>query len=59
MLGYKPASTPMESKKKLRREEEGVPLDKGRYQHLVQRHLVQRLIFLSYIRPNIGFVVSL
>ncbi|KAA3477377.1 Retrovirus-related Pol polyprotein from transposon TNT 1-94 [Gossypium australe] len=43
MIGYKPASTLMDSKKKLRREEKGVPIDKGRYQCLVGK-----LIYLSH-----------
>ena len=43
----------MDSKRKLGREEEGVPVDKGRYQRLVGR-----LIYLAHTRPDISFVVS-
>ena len=53
MLRCKPTSTPMDSKKKLRHEEEGVPVDKGWSQHLVGR-----LIYLTHTRPDIGFAVS-
>ncbi|GAA0147741.1 transmembrane signal receptor [Lithospermum erythrorhizon] len=35
MLGCKPAYTPMDSNLKLRKSEESVPVDKGRYQRLV------------------------
>lgn len=60
MLGCKPASTPIDSKMKLGREEKGIPVDKGRYQHLVGRlvYLSWRLIYLSHTQPDIGFAVS-
>lgn len=53
MLGCKSASTFMDFKNKFRAEKEGVPIDKGRYQHLVGK-----LIYLSHTRSNIRFVVS-
>ena len=53
MLGCKPASTPMESNKKIGSGTDQTPMDKGRYQRLVGR-----LIYLSHTRPDIGFPVS-
>ena len=53
MLWCKPASTPMDSKRKLGHEEEGVPVDKGRYQRLVGK-----LIYLAHTQHDIGFAVS-
>ncbi|PKU64423.1 putative mitochondrial protein [Dendrobium catenatum] len=54
LMGCRPASTPMDPKKKLEIEKEGVLVDKGRYQHLVGK-----LINLSHAHPDIGFVVSM
>ncbi|KAH9678972.1 retrovirus-related pol polyprotein from transposon RE1 [Citrus sinensis] len=53
MLGCKPADTPVDSSKKFGTESESVPVDRGSYQRLVER-----LIYLSHTRPDIGFVVS-
>ena len=53
MLGCKPASTPMDSNKKVGSRLNKKPVDKGRYQRLVGR-----LIYLSHTRPDIGFAVS-
>lgn len=53
MLGCKPASTPMDSNKKIDSEIDKTPVDRGRYQRLVGR-----LIYLSHTRPDIGFPVS-
>ena len=53
MLGCKPTSTPIYSKRKLGCEEKGVPIDKRRFEHLVGR-----LIYLTHAQPDIGFAVS-
>jgi Reverse transcriptase (RNA-dependent DNA polymerase) len=53
MLGCKPASTPIDQKSKLS-VEAGESVDKERYQRLVGR-----LIYLSHIRPDISFAVSM
>ena len=53
MLGCKLTSTHVDSKRKLRREEKRVLVDKGRYQRLVGR-----LIYLTHTGPDIGFTVS-
>ncbi|XP_054786854.1 uncharacterized mitochondrial protein AtMg00810-like [Prosopis cineraria] len=67
MLGYRPVETSIEvkkPKKKLKVNEEGEEekeevkekeeaADKERYQKLVRK-----LIYLSYTRPNIAFIVS-
>ncbi|KAL5739625.1 hypothetical protein ACOSQ2_028805 [Xanthoceras sorbifolium] len=54
ILGCKPTETPMDSTTKLGLKEDGVPVDRGRYQRLVGK-----LIYLSHTRPDIGFCVSL
>ncbi|XP_020701996.1 trafficking protein particle complex II-specific subunit 130 homolog [Dendrobium catenatum] len=54
MLGCRPASTPMDPKRKLGIEEEEVLVDKGRYQRLVGM-----LIYLSHTHLDIGFAVSM
>ncbi|RZC11556.1 Retrovirus-related Pol polyprotein from transposon RE1 [Glycine soja] len=54
MMGCRPANTPIDPNQKLRSEDKGDPVDTTRYQRLVGR-----LIYLSYTRPNIAFVVSL
>ena len=54
MLGCKPAETPMDLNKKIGTVEDSLPVDRGRYQQLVGR-----LIYLSHIRPDICFAVSM
>ena len=54
MLGCKPAETPMDTTVKLEENDGSAPVDKGRYQRLVGK-----LIYLSHIRPDIGFLVSM
>lgn len=54
LLGCKSVETPMEPNIKLKPAEAGNMVDKGRYQRLVGR-----LIYLSHMRPDIAFVVSL
>ena len=51
ILGWKPASTPMDPNHKLSTKANGPPVEKGRYQRLVGK-----LIHLSHTRPNIGLV---
>ncbi|KAL6323474.1 hypothetical protein AAG906_039046 [Vitis piasezkii] len=51
MLGCKPSDTPIKARK--RKENDGKPVDRERYQRLVGR-----LIYLSHTKPNIAFVVS-
>lgn len=53
MLGCKPVSTPMEPQGK-QHMEGSRPTDKGSYQRLVGK-----LIYLSYTRPDISFVVGM
>ncbi|XP_020250986.1 uncharacterized protein LOC109828388 [Asparagus officinalis] len=53
MLGCKPATTLIDQKFKLDAEA-GEPVDRDRYQRLMGR-----LIYLSHIRPDISFVVSM
>lgn len=53
MLGCKPAETPMDTTIKLEESDGRAPSDKGRYQRLVEK-----LIYLSHTRPDIGFSVS-
>jgi hypothetical protein len=53
MIGYKPVSTPMDSKNKLNIED-GEPLgDISQYQRLVEK-----LIYLTVTRPDLAFTVS-
>ena len=54
MMGCRPANTPIDPNQKLRSEGKGDPVDTTRYQRLVGR-----LIYLSHIRPDIAFAVSL
>ena len=54
LLGGKGAGTPIESNVKLEENSNYLPVDKGRYQRLVGR-----LVYLSHIKPDIGFTVSL
>ena len=53
MLRYKSIDTPMDSKTKLEAKENGALVEKGKYQRLVGK-----LIYLSQIRPNISFSIS-
>uniref|UniRef100_A0A6J0PE03 Uncharacterized protein LOC109505292 n=1 Tax=Elaeis guineensis var. tenera TaxID=51953 RepID=A0A6J0PE03_ELAGV len=52
MLGCRPIATPIEQNHRLVADI-GVPIDRERYQRLVGR-----LIYLSHIRPDIAFAVS-
>jgi len=54
MMGCRPANTPIDPNQKLQSEGNGDPVDTTRYQRLVGR-----LIYLSHIRPDIAFAVSL
>ena len=54
MMGCRPANTPIDPNQKLQSEGKGDPVDTTRYQRLVGR-----LIYLSHIRPDIAFAVSL
>ena len=54
MLGSKHIGTPMDYITKLRIVERSALVDKGRYQRLVRK-----LIYLSHIKPNIVFLVSM
>ena len=54
MLGCKPANTPMDLTITLGIKDDSAPVDKGQYQRLVSR-----LIYLSYIKPDIGFPISM
>ncbi|KAL4030973.1 hypothetical protein IC575_009228 [Cucumis melo] len=53
MLGCRPADTPIEFNCKLGNFDDQVPVDKEQYQHLVGK-----LVYLSYTRPDISFAVS-
>ncbi|KAA0052310.1 reverse transcriptase [Cucumis melo var. makuwa] len=53
MLGCRPADIPIEFNCKLGNSDDQVPVDKEQYQRLVGK-----LIYLSHIRPDIFFVVS-
>ncbi|XP_060673917.1 uncharacterized mitochondrial protein AtMg00810-like [Ziziphus jujuba] len=53
MLGCRPIDTPMDPNKKMKTSEESAPVDKGRYQRLVEK-----LIYLSHTRPKIAFSIS-
>lgn len=47
------SGTPMDFVRKLGIEQESLPVEKGKYQHLVRK-----LIYLSATHPNIGFPVG-
>ena len=51
MLGCKPSDTPIKARNRM--ESDGKPVDREKYQRLVGR-----LIYLSHIRPDIAFAVS-
>ncbi|PON58693.1 hypothetical protein PanWU01x14_164290 [Parasponia andersonii] len=53
MLGCKPADTPIDPIHKIGHKEGKTPVDKGRYQRLVER-----LIYLSHTHPDISLSVS-
>ena len=53
MMGCKPTDTPMETTSKLDVGKESAPMDKGRY-----KKLLEKLIYLSHTRSDIGFPVS-
>lgn len=53
MSGCKPSDTPINPYEKLSDVPQGTPVEKDQYQHLVGK-----LIYISHIRPNIAFVVS-
>ena len=54
ILGCKPIDTPMDLARKGGVKEESTLTNKDRYQKLVRK-----LIYLTYTRPDIGFVVSM
>ena len=54
MLGCKPTSTPIDQNHQLGTITEGIPVEKGRYQRLVDR-----LIYLSHTKSDIAFVVNM
>ena len=53
MLGFKPAETPMDPNVRLGDQEMSIPMDRGRFQRLVDK-----LIYLLHTRPDISFAVS-
>ena len=53
MLGCCPADTSIEFNTKLKNSGDRVPVDKEKYQRLVEK-----LIYLSHTRPNISYAVS-
>ncbi|RVW38703.1 Retrovirus-related Pol polyprotein from transposon RE1 [Vitis vinifera] len=53
LVGCKPVETPVDSNVKIDTQKVNNPIDSGRYQHLVGK-----LIYLSYTRPDIAFAVS-
>nr|CAD1818494.1 unnamed protein product [Ananas comosus var. bracteatus] len=53
MLGCKPVETPMDSTVKLDNNDSSAPVDKERYQRLVEK-----LLYLAHTRLDIGFLVS-
>lgn len=53
-LGCKPAEPPIEFNQRLGDNPEDSPVDKGSY-----KRLVGKLIYLSQIRPNIAYAVSI
>ena len=54
MLICKPAGTPIDQNHQLGAITKGIPVDKERYQRLVRR-----FIYLSHMRPDIEYVVSI
>ena len=52
-LTCKPTSTPIDPNHKLREAKEDIIVDKEMYQHLVER-----LIYFSYTRPNVVYAMS-
>lgn len=53
LLGCKSIETPIELNHKLREKKEEATIDKGTYQRMVGK-----LIYLSRIRPNIAYAIS-
>ena len=53
MMGCKPVDTPMDPSVKLEMEAKSVPIDRGSYQRLVEK-----LIYLSHMRPDISLAVN-
>ncbi|PON59888.1 hypothetical protein PanWU01x14_156070 [Parasponia andersonii] len=53
-LGSKPAATPIDQNHRLRLNNKGNLVDKGRYQRLVGK-----LIYLSHTRPDIAYSVRI
>ena len=53
MLGSKAVDTPMDPDQKLSDDPSGEPVEKGRYQRMVDK-----LIYLSHTKPDIAFAVS-
>ena len=53
MMGYKPCDTPIELGQKLDINEDKESIDKSQYQRLVGK-----LIYLTHMRPDIAFAVS-
>ncbi|XP_038896700.1 uncharacterized mitochondrial protein AtMg00810-like [Benincasa hispida] len=54
MTGCKPVDTPVEYNTKIDDKNEGIPVNKERYQWLVGK-----LIYLSHTRPDISYAVSI
>ena len=54
ILNFKPAETPIEMNHKLTIQKNQIPTNKERYQRLVER-----LIYLSYTRPDIAYAVTI
>ncbi|XP_028085437.1 uncharacterized protein LOC114286470 [Camellia sinensis] len=54
MLGSRPCDTPLEPGQKLSEDQDGDPVDRGRYQRLVGK-----LIYLFHSRPDIAIAVSM
>lgn len=52
--GCRPSHSPIEANKRFGEVKDGIPIDKGRYQSLVER-----LIYLSHRGPDITFSVSM
>ena len=54
MMGYKPCDTPIELGQELDINEDEESIDKSQYQRLVGK-----LIYLSHMRPDIAFAISI